>query len=62
MERKTVDMDMIKGAVSVISVKEAMHLLEAGAKEGIDHVVSVTRDPRNPDRILSIAAIEAEPN
>lgn len=54
--------DPIKDSVSVISLKEAVQLLEFGAREGIEHVVSVTRDPRNPDRILSISAVESEAN
>lgn len=54
--------DMKNNSVSVISLKEALQLLELGEREGIDHVVSVTRDPRNPDRILAISAVEAATN
>ena len=51
----------IKESVSVVSVKDAMAILEAAEKEGFAHVVSVTRDPRNPSRILAMSAIEADP-
>ena len=44
--------------VEHISLDDAVKLLQAGGEKGIEHVVSVIRDPRDPSRILSINAAE----
>jgi hypothetical protein len=44
--------------VEHISLDDAVKLLQAGSEKGIQHVVSVIRDPRDPSRILSINAAE----
>ena len=51
--------DQPKAAVSTISIQEAIALLAAAEKENIGHVITLTRDPSDPSRILSIAAVEA---
>ena len=45
-------------SVSNITLAEAVQLLQDAQKQGIEHVISVVRDPRNPSRILSINAAE----
>jgi hypothetical protein len=41
-----------------VSLEQAVKMLEAAKKEGIDHVISIIRDPRDKTRILSITAAE----
>lgn len=45
--------------VKNVTLEHASKLLDAAHKEGIEHVVSIIRDPRDPSRILSITAAEA---
>lgn len=53
---------MEKQAVaSQMSLSEAVKLLSAADREGINHVVTLIRDPRKPSRILGLSVIEAEP-
>ena len=44
---------------STITLDQAIQLLQAGRAAGINHVVSVTTDPRQATRILNISASEA---
>ncbi len=45
--------------ISRISLADAVKLLGAADKEGIEHVVSLIRDPKNPSRILGLSVMEA---
>lgn len=47
--------------ISHMSLPEAVKLLSAAEKEGIEHVVCLIRDPRKPSRILGLNVIEADP-
>jgi predicted nucleic acid-binding protein len=57
----TMNVSKHKESVQHMSLDDAAKLLSAASKEGIEHIVSVVRDPRNPERILSIAANELPP-
>jgi hypothetical protein len=48
-----------KDPVTNLSLSDAVKLLAAAEKDGVEHVVSLIRDPRDPSRILGLTAMEA---